>query len=127
MQKAVLGALCEEPPGPLRGWRTPVELASTMYGKGPTRAQVESVRRALKTLAAAGKVELDVQSEPVWVRATRFNAGEGQVQRRKHVADRGVLVAHLTLSVEERAARDQHYADSLEALVALDKRIIDRG
>lgn len=126
VQTAILDTLLAEPEGPLVGWRTVRELAVSVFGEQPSRAEVESVRRALKRLASLGRVELDLLTEETVIAATRVAAGDRIAYRRRHAATRPVLGAHLALSVEERAAREQHYAARLDALTTLDRRIVHR-
>ncbi|MGI8536807.1 MAG: hypothetical protein ACR2K2_09980 [Mycobacteriales bacterium] len=123
VQRSVLDALLDQPTGPCVGWLTAAELTQHVFGGHSSRAQVESVRRAMKTLAEAGTVELDYLPELTPVRATRYAAGDGMVHRVGYHGNRGLLAAHLALSVEERRARRQYLDDLLERLVALDARI----
>ncbi len=119
VQRSVLSALLDEPVGVFVGWRTVSELTARVYGKGAGRSQVESVRRAMKSLATAGKLELDYMDESTLVHHTRFVGGDGQVYRRAHYADRAQLCGHLPLSVEER----EHLEQWLGRMAALDARI----
>ena len=121
VQRAVLDALLGQPSGPFSGWLTVFELTDSVFGPSMTRARIESVRRAMKALAAAGVLELDYMPEMTPVRATGYAAGDGQIQRRRYYGDRNRLCAHLTLSVEER----EHLNEWLDALVEIDSRIAD--
>ena len=119
----MLAVLDEQPTGILRGWMTVAEVAKEIYGKPLSRTQVESVRRAIKGLAAAGAVETDYMDELVDVRAARVDQGEHLGYRRGHYGDRKALVVHLLLSVEERDARGRFYRDSLDRLSVAERCI----
>lgn len=122
VQRTVLAVLLELTDGPFTGWTTVSDLARIVWNTSdPTRAQVESVRRAAKALADAGRVELDYMPEMSYVKATEYDAGPGIgiVHRARHVGDRQQLFVHLTLSVEERALVEGW----LERLVTLDRQI----
>lgn len=125
VQEGILDVLSLEPTGAIRGWCTATELTLAMYGQQASRAKLESVRRAMKSLAKAGMVELDYLTEPVRVHGARVAAGDDPIYRRPHFADRAVLAAHLTLSVEERESRAEFFRASVETLARQDERIED--
>jgi hypothetical protein len=102
-------------------WWSVAELAAAVLGNSH-RPAVESVRRAVKALAAAGLVELDLFDEMVDVRPARVDIGERLAYRPRHDANRAHLLVHLPLSVEAKREREQF----LDRMVALDRRI-DRG
>ena len=112
VQRTILAVLDEKPRGRHSGWTTMSELAGSAFDTvAPTRAQVESVRRAAKALHARGLVELDYMPELV-------NISESQ-HRRRFYGDRVQLFAHLKLSVEDREAVERW----LETLPMLDDRV----
>lgn len=123
VQLAILDALLDEPSGPYAGWRTAPELTAKICGPSYGRSDLESVRRSMKSLARSGFVELDYVDEVVLVSAARVATGEHTSYRRRHAATRSPLAAHLTLSVEEREAREAAKEQWLAALAALDQKI----
>ena len=121
VQRAVLDVLAEECNSD--GWLTVPELAGRVVGPDSTRAEHESVRRAAKRLARAGRVELEYFDAPVDVRSARVSWGDWIVYRRRHDGYRRVLAVHWPLSVEERAARAKLQQDWLDRLTTIDARI----
>ena len=126
VQRAILAVLDEEPTGLFSGWLSIPELTERVHGEASTRAQIESVRRACKSLAAAGAVETEYGDELVTVREARVSSGEWPFGRREHFGDRKHLYVHLLLSVEERESRAQFYRDSLDRLSVEESRISSR-
>lgn len=121
MQREVLAALRAER---FPGWWSVTDLAAEIgETPNPSRSAVESVRRAVKALAAVNAVDLEAQDESVGVGSSRVDRGDGYAYRPVHLSSRGVLCVHLPLSVEEKARRAQHLAESLDRLVALDAEI----
>lgn len=121
VQRAVLAVLAEECNGD--GWLTVEELALAVAGPHPTRADVESVRRAMKQLAHKGRADVEHFDVEVVVRRARVLWGEGYVYRRGHHAYRPVLAAHWPLSVEEKERRAHSLRAFMDRLVALDGKI----
>jgi hypothetical protein len=105
-------------------WLTVEQLARRREPE-PSRAVVESTRRAVKQLNRAGGVDLEEHVD--FDRPVRGSlvlwAGEGYLWRRAHSSSRVVLAAHLPLSVEEKAAREHSWRSRLEALAAIEARI----
>ncbi len=104
-------------------WLSPAEVAEKIHGEPSTRSEVESVRRAMKSLAASGRLELEVWDALVDVRPARVSAGDWLHYRRGHDAWRAHLYGHRLLSVEEREQREQITRTSLDTLVNLDRQI----
>jgi len=121
VQNAVLAVLAAQPAGWASGWLSLAEIVEQVFEVPASRAQTESVRRALKSLAGQGVVELDLMLQFVPVSGVRVSWREGQYHRRKHDRYRPILFAHCTLSVEQREAREQFYAESLDRLVEIDR------
>lgn len=121
VQRGVLAALAEECHGD--GWLTVPELTARVVGPEPSRSEAESVRRAVKRLGRSGRVDLDYLDAEVVITSARVPWGDHIVYRRRHRGYRSVLAAHWPLSVEERQARAQLWAASLDRLIALNARI----
>ncbi len=120
MQRAVLEVLDAERRREGH-WLTPTEVASRIPGAN-THSGRESVRRSIKSLAQAGRLDLDYFDDFVHVREAAVSWGEAKVYRSSHRGTRKVLAAHWPLSVEEREARERSIRDSLDRLTALDRR-----
>ncbi len=121
MQRAVLRVLDAERRREGH-WLTPTEVASRIPG-ADTRSGRESVRRSMKSLARAGRLDLGYFDDVVHVRQASVSWGEAKVYRSSHRGTRKVLAAHWPLSVEEREARAQMLQESVDRLTALDERI----
>lgn len=118
VQRAVVDIFTES-----EEWLTVPEMAARVFGERPSRAQLESVRRALKMLARDGRVELEMLAGVVDVRSARVDRGDGYANRPQHSSSRPYLAAHRPLSVEEKKARDQFLRDSIDRLCGIDSRI----
>ena len=121
VQRGVLDVLAEECHGD--GWLTVPELTARIVGPEPSRAEVESVRRAVKGLGRRSRAELAYLDAEVNIRSARVPWGDYIVYRRPHRGYRPVLAAHWPLSVEERQARAKLWADRLDRLTAVAARI----
>lgn len=88
------------------------ELAAEVFGQPVTRAAVESVRRAVKSLADRGVISTDTFPEAIKIPEARVERGEQYPHhRRQHHADRTQLFATRKLSVEARS-RAGHSPDA---------------
>jgi hypothetical protein len=101
-------------------WLTVRELATEDTIAPVTRARVESVRRAVKNLERAGRVEVEAWDSPVPVRAARVDRGVGYAYRARHLSSRRLLCVHLPLSVEEKKARSDWLRVWLDRLASLE-------
>lgn len=127
VQRFVLDLLARShKPAALDCWVTVEDVAQELAEGRPSRAQTEAVRRAMKQLARAGRIELDLVDVETRVRSARVDRGEFYAHRARHTSTRTVLAAHCPLSVEEKEVREQ-YERRLDALVRLDQRIGQLG
>lgn len=122
VQTAVLGVLVTQPVGFLRGWLTVRAVTQAIY-PAPTRANLESVRRAAKMLERRGVAETGYLDHDVDVRAARVDRGEHLAYRRGHDGARRQLEVRLAVSVEQRDDENRHLRDLLDRLVSLDAQI----
>lgn len=105
-------------------WWPVADLAAEVFDAvRPSRAQVESVRRAVKSMSARGVLDIELQDQTVGVQSARVDRGDFLAYRPTHAASRPMLCAHLPLSVEQKKRRAQSLAHTLDALIALDQRI----
>ena len=124
-QRFVLEALERRDGGNLAGWhwRTAEDLATERAGREPSTAEVESIRRAIRSLGAEGLVEArhfdgHREGEPVTsLHPAMDDEGEftGEFEEYTHRPNRGfrVLCARLTLTEEERAAEAIEHKEQL--------------
>lgn len=124
-QRFVLELLARTPPvEPWRRWRTAHEIAQERAGRVPTTAELESVRRAIRRLAALGRVET---MHPFETRAgeprtvSYYPPGESVLVEHTYTPDshRRVLTARLPLNDEERTAEAAHEQERAERIRAI--------
>ena len=97
MQRFVLAQLDEQALADVPGlWLHVYTLAERLVGARPTTAQLESVRRAVRILAAAGAVEIDPQG------VSSFQAADWPEHLRG--GSRARLVARIPLEKRAEAA-----------------------
>jgi hypothetical protein len=91
------------------------EVAAAVFGNDPTGAQLESTRRALRTLAARGLVQLTHHS--VWLRPTTDR--ERAAHARSRSTYRFMLAARLAPADDQEAERwERHEGERVTAVRA---------
>lgn len=86
-------------------WWTMRELALAVFAGTLSRGRVESVRRAVKSLAAVDALAIKEIEEHAWVAGRYVYYGEDRLYRPRHYGRRVVLLAHRPSTVVENTAQ----------------------